>query len=112
MCLPYGIEEQYLFLESFLENGLNSSTLHIHESYYETPAILTIVLQAFETKYGSSNIHIRYLESDSAIKRYVTNKKTNQSKTIILDIPYTLGWELNQYSNHNFVVATRHRSII
>jgi hypothetical protein len=106
MCLPYGIEEQYLFLESFL-NDPSSKLLRIEEPYYETPAILTIVLQAFETKYGPSNIHIRYVESDSAIKRFIINKKTNQMKTIILDMPYTIGWELTQYYKNRLVVAIR-----
>jgi len=106
MCLPYGIEEQYLYLESFLHDP-SSKLLRIQEPHYETPAILTIVLQAFEAKYGPSNIHIRYLESDSAIKRFVINKKTNQMKTIILDIPYTIGWELTHYYKHSIVVAIR-----
>jgi len=107
MYLPYGIDEQYIFLESFLNSSPTQSVLHIRESYCETPAILAVVLQLWEQQHGSSNVRIRYLESDSAIKRIVTNKRTGEMKTIILDIPYSLGWELYYYKKQQIVTAVR-----
>ena len=110
MSLPYGIEEQYEFIEEFLNKPSGSDVLHLRESYYETPSILTIAIQAWEVKHGSKHVSIRYLESDSAIKRILINKKTGERKTIVLDIPYTLGWNLIHYKKQQFVAACRQGS--
>ena len=107
MCLPYGIDEQYVYIESFLNEASNSAILHIRESYYETPSILTIAVQAWEVKHGSENVRIQYIESDSAIKRILTHKKTNQIKRIILDIPYEVGWKWIDYTKCRIVTAVR-----
>ena len=103
MQIPYGIEEQYEFFMDFLKGPL--LTLHIKEPYYETASIVTIVIHDWEKVIGLDSMHIRYIESDTCWKRILTNRKTNQTKTILLDLVYTVDWVWKPYKH--FVTAIR-----
>jgi len=90
MILPYGIVEQYNFFLTFLNSS--ELLLHIQEPFCETDAILTIAVNDWETEHGSEQVRIQYYESDSCIKRVLTNKKSGVVKRIVLDRVYTSGW--------------------
>jgi len=97
MILPYGIEEQYSFFIEFLQNP-TYSTIRILEPYYETDAIVMIALQDWEKSIGPQTVRIQYIESDTCSKRKITNKLTNITKEIYIEIPYTSGWVWNSFS--------------
>jgi hypothetical protein len=97
MILPYGIDEQYSFFIEFL-NEPYPATMRILEPYYETDAILTIALQDWEKTLGPQNVHIQYIESDTQSKRKITNKLTNITKQINIELPYKSGWIWNSFS--------------
>ena len=103
MSIPYGIEEQYTFFMDFLKGPL--PTLRIKEPYYETMMILTVAIHDWEKELGSHFTRIRYIESDTCSKRILTNRKTNQTKTILLDLVYTVDWVWKPYKQ--FVTASR-----
>ena len=96
MNLPYGIEEQYIFFKEFFKNP-SSCKLHIQAPYYETASILAIALHDWEIE--TQEGVIQYIESDTCSKRILTNRSTNQVKTIQLDIPYESGWKWNSFPN-------------
>jgi hypothetical protein len=105
MQLPYGIDDQYIFFINFLKDVSNmNQTLHIQYYSYETPAILSIAIHDWEKELGSDTVQIKYIESDSHSKRVIVNKKTNQIKTILFDIDYTIDWVWKSYSQFTIVI--------
>jgi len=54
--------------------------------------VLTSALNIWEHLHGKENVDIKYIESDSFIKRIVKNKVTGITKTIYQEIYYESKW--------------------
>ena len=92
MQLPYGIIEQYQLFHTFILESSKAS-LHIEEPYPETETILQTALEALDPRI----FRIQYFESDSCLKRILTNKLSGQMKRILLGRPYALRWIWKNY---------------
>jgi hypothetical protein len=96
--VPYAIDEQYTFFMNFLQEPYTKNQiLHIKIVSCETPLIVSMAIQDWETKVGSMYLRIQYIESDTSSKRIILDRITNKIKTIILDKEYTPEWHLINY---------------
>jgi len=104
MQLPYGIEEQYLLFRTFLLDPSQPS-FHIEQPFPETEMILQVALQELDT----NTIRIQLFESDSCVKRILTDKKTGQTKRIILSKPCASTWVWKRFSKFSLLDSVIYR---